>query len=66
MADLVRGMRHFHVCSMGSCKKPGFYATKNGCAYCEKCTIKYVIRYGVSDFWPHHIPHVIEITEKYS
>ncbi len=39
---------------MGACKKGGVYQTKDGQCYCERCMIKYVNRYEISDFWPHY------------
>jgi hypothetical protein len=61
MSDLIKGLRYFHVCSMGTCKSPGLYPTKNGDCFCKKCVVKYVGQNGLRDFWPHGLDEIIEI-----
>ena len=62
MSDSVKGMRYFHICSIGTCKNPGLYPTKYGETFCKKCVVKYITKVGgVSDFWPHGIEEVIEV-----
>ena len=60
----IKGIRHFHVCSMGSCKNGGMYQTKNGETYCRKCVIRYVSEYGTIDFWPHFLEEIVDIYNK--
>lgn len=61
MSDLIKGMRYFHICAMGTCKNPGIHVTKSGECYCNKCVVRYVIKYGIDDFWPHGVNEVIKI-----
>lgn len=60
MKDSVKGMRYFHVCSMGDCKNPGIYPTKNGDCFCKRCVVKHITANGLRDFYPHGLDDLIE------
>ena len=61
MSDLMKGIRYFHICGFGDCKRAGYYQSKNGESYCDRCLIKIIDRYGIKEFGPHMMRDIVRI-----